>query len=1329
MTKRYVQCIIYLTLICCLFAQNTRAQYHFGSLTYDKGLSNSTVLSICRDNAGFLWIGTRDGLNRYDGKRIKQYRSDNKDVNTISTNNYIYSIVEHPRQKTLWIGTQQGLNIYNGKQDRFQRISFEHVKSKNSSHFAVLAIYFFKSGALLGTNNGLMRIKNADNPDIENVNLLSGLEIYSFLQLGRDILIGTNKGLYLWRDQKTLEPIKLNHSSSLAISVKDIKRVAADKIWIATDGHGLFELDSLYQQTAHYRSKTGLASDYVRSIAIDKARNIWVGTMEGANLLLPDGSQIQQIKSSASNPFSINDNSIKTIYIDRQDIVWMGTNFGGINFHHPSLYPFKMDLADGNFKHLSGNLVSAIAVDVDENTWVGTERDGLNVRKKGSDVYQKIELRSNTVKCLLTDDKYIYVGTFGAGLARINRHNTKEIHYYNITGENGITLLQNYISSISRDRLGNIWIGTGNKGLQIINNQFTDAAQPVSSFSKNAANNYVKDILVSRSGSLYIGTAQGLGQLHNIAGQQWQFSSANVLKDHYINTLFEDKDSQIWIGTQEKGLYCYHPKTAAITRVELFPKRNYYHVLGIGENGANEIIVSTNNGLVFYNKLTGEKRYMDILDGFPTNEFLPNAIYCRNGQLLVGSHKGLISLDVSHHQFNVDVPKLLISDFSINGQSRTATAKVLGHINPDQLAEIALDHDQNTFTIDFSSDNLINSQKNSYAYRIEELEKNWNLTDQPSITYTNLSPGQYTLQLKTANNDGIWSRTVKSVVFRIAPPFYKSIWAYAVYTLLLIALIYFIYRYNLEKKQLKTKLYYEEKLHHDQAELMQSKLDFFTKISHEIRTPLTLIHAPIEKILLDKRIDNQVDEQLQQVRRNIKRLLHLTHELLSFNKMDAQKITLMKVAIDSASYFDNIYQSFWAIADELGVTYVLDNQFKGSFIADPQQLEKVLLNLLSNAFKFRGKIAPSVRLVICSRNKDLLIHVIDNGQGIKREHRERIFDTFYQAEAGNGKEGWGIGLSFAKELVELHQGNLFLENPTQLDPQEGTVFTILLPACITEQPGIPTDIISDIVRDENIVDRKAGTALDFQLLIVEDNDELRSFLLNHLKAFYRVSAAANGKEALEAIAESMPDMIITDIAMPYMDGYTMVKSLKADPDTAHIPVIMLTAKGEEQDSIAGYQSGIINYVTKPFNLQVLDLQIFNTISALELVKERNRRYLLLSKRDEIISNTAAAYLDKLRTTVEIHIAETDFSVSALAEQMGQSQSALLKKVKSLTGLSVAELMKDIRLNVAANLLIQSDQVASVAYAVGFSDRKYFSKEFKKKFGVNPTQYRENSLSS
>lgn len=1390
MTKRYVRYIVTITLLYSFIALSVWSQPHFGNLTYDKGLSNSTVLSICRDHAGFLWIGTRDGLNRYDGHQVKQYRSDDRDMRTISTNNYIYAIVEHPRLKKLWIGTQQGLNLYDPMQDRFQRISYQDRLPKNGNHFAVLTIHFTPSGALLGTNNGLMVIQDANKPSLAAVGVLQGLEVFSLLQLGNDILIGSNKGLYLWRDQKNVLPVALGSAGAAGMAVKDIRRVAAGKIWVATDGQGLFEIDDRYRLTAHYGSKTGLASDYVRAIAVDSTGTIWVGTMDGGSLLQPDGHILQQIRSSASHPFSINDNSIKTIYIDRQGIVWMGTNFGGINYHHAAAYPFRVDLADGHYKHLSGNLVSAIAIDSDGNTWVGTERDGLNLRRKGSEEYQKIPLRSNTIKCILTDEKYTYVGTFGAGLARINRRNIKDIIYYNSSGENGLTLLQNYIGSISQDQRGQMWIGTGNRGVQRISSQFTEAMQPRVAFTKNTANNYVKDILVTRTGMVFIGTAQGLGRLQltgrpsgqcssksaqgtkqtdrdgrstdpdgsklvqdrqpsergnrspdgrsgqaDVAQgdhmvQRDDYTSRDILKDHYINTLLEDESGSIWIGTQEKGLFSYHPQTAKLTRIELFPSRSYYHVLGIAENKGNEIIVTTNNGLVFYNTATGKKRYMDIEDGFPTNEFLPNAMLCHDGQLLVGSHKGLITLNVSRHQANTGVPKVLISGFAINGQDRASTDQILGFTNPDQLTTIDLHHDQNTFTIDFSSDNLVNPQKNTYAYQIEEIDQSWNLTDRPAITYTNLSPGKYTLKLKTANDDGVWSTVVKSLEIHIAPPFYKSIGAYMLYAVLLMAGISYVYRYNLEKKQLKTKLYYEEKHHQDQAALMQSKLDFFTKISHEIRTPLTLIHAPVEKILQDNKLDNQLDAQLQQVRRNIKRLLQLTQELLTFNKMDAHKLTLDKQVIDSARYFDPIYRSFDMIARDLGIDYRLDNRFEGQFLADPQQLEKVLLNLLSNAFKFRREHNPAIRILVRQHNSDLLIHVIDNGHGIKPEDQDRIFDTFYQGDDGHTKEGWGIGLAFAKELVELHQGRLYLDDAQAFSERQGTVFTIAFPLGIIppeqqENRGVlqtPED-----TTDASPVYTVPELTRDFHILIVEDNDELRSFLVSHLQLQYQVSAAAHGEAALVVVAECMPDLIITDIAMPHMDGYTLVRTLKADADTAHIPVIMLTAKGEEQDSVVGYQIGIINYVTKPFNLQVLDLQIFNTVSALEQAKERNRSYLLLSKRDEIISSAETAYLDKLRSTVEAHMADPVFSVAMLADQVGQSQSALLKKVKGLTGLSAAELIKDIRLSEAANLLIQSDQVASVAYAVGFNDRKYFSKEFKKKFGVNPTQYRENKI--
>lgn len=1323
--KYYVHYIIY--VIGIFLALPAFGQLNVGKLSYDDGLSNSTVLSICRDSYGFLWIGTRDGLNRYDGIQIKQYRSDSDNVNTISTNNYIYSIVENPIDKTLWIGTQNGLNIYSPEKDDFKRIAYDHIISSTENHFAILSILFVGSKAYLGTNNGLAFVENSGNPIISEINLLKGKEIYSIYKNGQDYLLGTNEGLYFLNGLKQLRPIELNQAA--AAFVRDIRRISPDKIWVATDNYGLFEIDNSYSLTQHYNDKNGLSSDFVRSIGIDKSGNIWIGTMEGLDFRAASNTSFRHIKSDLTNSFSLSDNSVKTIYVDQQNIVWIGTNFGGVNYYNPSVYNFSVDAADGKTHHLSGNLVSAIAVDDEGNTWVGTERDGLNIKKKGEDAYQKIPLRSNTIKSILIDDGFTYVGTFGAGLARINRKNTSDITYYDTSGKNGITLKQNYISAIGKDSFDNIWVGTGNSGVQILKNNLSEAIDINEQSSIPISNNYIKGILITKKGEVWIGTALGVNILRaNDAQPQRAYKSDVPLGSYYINSLFEDANNDMWIGTQEKGLFRYNDKTNTLEKTALFPNINSYHVLGIAAGNKDELIVTTNKGIAIYHTITHQVTYKTIQDGLPTNQFLPNAILNHEGHILIGSYKGLIDMDISNQKVNTDIPRILVTDFSINGLGTEETNAVLGFRNPNVLDNISLKHDQNTFTIRFSSNNLINPLKNQFAYKIDGIDNQWNFTDKSFITYTNLAPGKYTLHLKTANNDGIWSTESSIIALSISPPFYKSTMAYLLYFLLAALIIYFIYKYNLDKRQLRTKLFYEEKHHRDQELLLQSKLDFFTRISHEIRTPLTLIYAPIDKILHNNKLESQVESHLHIASKNIRRLLSLMNELLTFSKLDANKLALKTKPIEPKGYFDNLYQSFLPIAEELNVDYVLENQLDSYFRADALQIEKVLVNILSNAFKFRADSAPKIKFQVLKNGDTVVIHVKDNGKGIKEEEKNKIFDNFYQGREGKAKEGWGIGLSLAKEIVDLHNGNIYINNASSFEGNYVTVFTVELTDSIVHAMQEDTVTLAQHPEyDHTSFVPYSPDNKEYSLLIVEDNDELREFLFNHLQINYEVSEAKDGLEALKCIAKNLPNIIITDIAMPNMDGYDLVKSLKSAPETAHVPIIMLTAKGEEYDYLKGYQYGIINYVTKPFNLNVLDLQIFNIITTIEHTKEQNRRYLFTDEMGIEVQGADSVYLDRLKSAIENNMADADFSVLVLSETMGQSQSSLLKKVKSLTGLSVAEMIKQIRLNRAAQLLIHADDVASVAYTVGFNDRKYFSKEFKKKFGVNPTQYREQNI--
>ncbi|TYR36968.1 response regulator [Sphingobacterium phlebotomi] len=1309
----------------CLFPLTSAAQFNLGKLSYDDGLSHSTVLSLCRSSEGYLWIGTRDGLNRYDGVSIRQYRSDAADSTTLSTNNYIYAIRENPMDKTLWVGTQNGLNIYSPASDRFKRIVTEYPANSRSQHFAILSILFDGPMALIGTNNGIVTIKQSSDPSLADT-YLRNHEIHAIFKNGKDYLLGSNKGLFVFRYPAEIIPIEIRTAKNPQI--KSIKRVGKDKIWVASDNQGLIELDNNYAVQRHFRQRDGLSSDFVRTIEADGEGNVWVGTMNGIDILWKGHTKFQQLQFGPAAPFGLSDNSIKMIYRDNQQIMWIGTNFGGVNYYHPAVFNFTVDAADGLPHHLSGNLISALSNDSDGNIWVGTEREGLNVRKKGDENFVRIPLRSHTVKSIFADNQFVYVGTFDAGLAVINRKDVQDIIYLDTSSRNGWRLRQNYISSVAKDEDGNIWIGTGSNGVDIIRKGFSSIAHLDERTKLAISNNYIKYIHVGNHNQIWIATARGLNCLHMAGGE---INAVDTLfRDDYINTVFEDSQHQVWVGTQEKGLIKYDPATGKREKIKLFPDFQAYHVLGITQGNTNEIFVVTNRGLVIYNDKNGHIAYKNMEDGIPTNQFLPNATLKLGDHILIGSYKGLIDLQMANRNIDSTTPQILVTRIQISGMTTDEARHLLGTANPNTISKLKLGYDQNAFTIHFASSNLIDPKKNRFAYRIAGLDTEWHITETPFVNYTNLPPGNYKLELKAINSNGITSDPAKILRITILPPFYLSVWAFIFYFVVAFAVVYFIYRYNLEKRQLKNKLFYEEKLYRNQQALLQSKVDFFTKISHEIRTPLTLIYAPIDKILRNGNLEKQIEGQLQIVRKNIQHLLNLMNEILTFSKLQSQKLRLQVHVLASQPYFDDIFGRFTSLAEEYDVDYILDNRFYGNFYADPQQLEKVILNLLSNAFKFRTKHVARIALRIWAEENNLIIHVMDNGRGIKEEDKEKIFDNFYQGTNDNaGSTGYGIGLSLAREIVELHKGEIMINEHVALQEGYKTVFTVILNNAVAEQE-LADDVHSEVQQESIAMKRADHEGLlqsrrkAYHLLIVEDNEELRAFLVNHLAEYYQITPAENGAVALQLLQESSPDIIITDIAMPGMDGFEMVRQLKLDQETAHIPVIMLTAKGEEADMIKGYQQGTMHYVVKPFNLQILELQIANLIAASEQIKERNRLYFLSGKVEAGCQSADEEYMMVLRRLIDEKMMDSQFSVGTLAEHMNQSQSALLKKVKRLTGLNVAELIKEIRLNRAAELLRIKESIAEVAYTVGFSDRKYFSREFKKKFGINPSEFRE-----
>lgn len=1315
--------LIHVILFIVLMANPLVSQHlSFNKLTFDEGLSNNTVLSVLRDRSGFLWIGTRDGLNRYDGYRIKNYRSDELDKSTISTNNYIYTLVQNPKDDTIWIGTQDGLNIYHPDTDSFTRV--ESPSYWKDIHFAVLSIYFEENKAYLGTNRGLVLIPDVQNPSTTSALVLDDCEVYSIFRNREDFLIGTNKGAYIFKGMSSVKKIEwLGIENS---SVRDIKQVEEGKIWIASDRNGIFEIDTDYRLVKHYNVNSGLTSNFVRYIALDDHNDVWIGTMNGINIYRKDKQSFVSHSSDISDAFSLNDNSVRVLYTDYQGTMWVGTNFGGLNYYNKNLYNFRLYKADGRKGSISGNLISAVALEEDGTLWVGTERDGLTVKRAGKKDFEKLPLRSHTVKSIYITPRYILAGTFDAGLARIDRKNPMDIRYYNTKGENGITLSQNYIGVINADSAGRIWVGTGNLGVDIISSDFSSVQRLNESSSQKLSNNYIKSILISHTDDVWIGTALGLNRID----KNWQnlqtFSVSNsALESNYINALYEDSEKNLWVGTQEKGLYRYYTSSGTFEHVYLFGVNVSYHVMAIHSGRPGELVVTTSLGIVFYDTRTKQTVVRSVLDGLPTNQFLANSIAAYHDHVLVGSYKGLVDMDLSPQVFNRLSPKVILAEIDIRGLDNKYLRDILDNKNLNGLDRIDLKYDQSTFTIYFGSDNLINAAKNRFAYRIDGADENWIYSSNPYVSFTNLPPGNYKLRIKTANNDGIWSAEERMLTIRISPPYYRSVWAYLLYFAVIFAIVYLITKYALDKKQLKTRLFYEEKHHRDQELLMQSKLDFFTKISHEIRTPLTLISAPIDKLLRSGRLDTASDGQLSLVFKNIKRLLALMDELLTFRKIDANNLELKYVTVDSETFFRTIYQLFLPIAEEQDVEFVLENHCKKSFYADAVQLEKVVVNLLANAFKFKDRSKGKVKLRIGQENSVWVIDVLDNGVGIDNEELEDIFESFYQSKDADSGQGWGIGLALVKEIVSLHHGTIDVASRSEeVEPGYTTKFTVRLP--------YGEDMVSKAVEADTPVPEEEEISLvdwkvqsftsSYKILVVEDNIELREFLCAHLKESYQVVQAEDGAQGLQMAIEKIPDIIITDIAMPNMDGFELVRALKANQDTSHIPVVMLTARGESSDMLEGYRYGALYYITKPFVLEMLEIQLHNIMATIEQLKAVNRKYVFQDVPLEDVHDEDALYLEKLKHIILENLSAPDFNVQSLAAMMAQSQSSLLKKVKSLIGSNVSDLIKEIRLVKASQLLTQSSDIASVAYAVGFSDRKYFSKEFKKHFGLSPTDY-------
>ena len=1376
----------------------------FQRISTQNGLSQNDIRFVHQDSRGFMWIGTYDGLNRYDGYSFKVFRRGIGNKKTLGTN--LVSCIFEDKSGNFWIGTDDdGLYYFDRENESFR--SFKNTSENPdlliSNH--ITDIYLENETYLwAGTPFGLNRIKISTlfegepavrhffhNPQISSFqNRESRVWTITSDKLS-NIWIGTPRGLIrfvagddFYSGEQFItylddyEPYSENYNG-----VVDIE-VGSEGLFLALDG--ILHLD-YHQINTTNPTFSRITEQNCNNILYDNDGNLWAGTNNGLFHYKMENNKVvsaQQFQNNWLDENSISKNIVTEIYRDNTNIIWIGTNGGGLNLYKPYRKKFHHFKKTQDPNSLSYNKIRGIYEDQFRNLWIGTEGGGLNFLS-GSDPdnyesgFKHIEIHAagmgenyaflfaETVLTSTASKMWIGLGVPTA-LATADIYRTS---FQNDIKLNGVDSISNAAFCFTPDKDGGMWVGTYGEGLYKYSISRQGDIQLDFHYKSNADNpaslssNIIRSLLMDYDSTLWIGTDNGLNKL--VSNEQGKADPEFIVFHHdendptsishdYILPLFQSELGDLWIGTMGGGLNRFFfdkesklDRFEAITIADGLPNNT---IKGILEDENHQLWLSSNKGLTKYNPRSKRITNYDINDGLQDNEFSELACFKRkNGDMIFGGVNG----------FNVFAPEEIVVDMfetkivftelqvlnnvvdigeRING--RTLLTKSI-----TETEKIELKYSERSFTISFAGLHFGAPLKNKYEYKLQGFDDEWIPTsaDMRSARYTNLSPGEYEFIVKASNGDGAEASKAESLKITIITPIWQTKWAYAFYFAVLALILWFFRRYSIiavrEKNQLQMEHFEKEKI----EELSQMKLRFFTNISHEFRTPLTLIIGPLEK-LLERTKDftsSELKNQYSIMYRNAKVLLNLINQLMDFRKLEQGKMKLKVAQRDVVEFIESIRSAFGELAKNKKIKLLFKSELIEPVIwFDADNLEKVLYNLLSNAFKYStsgGKITISISDQ--QQKGHLQIRVSDTGTGIPKEIQEHLFERFYQGNkpAVKGIAGTGIGLSFVQGLVELHHGTIRFTSTEGT----GTIFTILLPVSKDDysieeidldQTFIPPDE-SDINTwlDQESIDQdvdlikkdKKFDARD-RILIIEDNSDIRSYLRDSLSEHFNILEAGDGEEGLMISKEENPDLVISDVMMPRMDGFEYCEKMKSEDQTNHIPIILLTAKDTKEDQIKGYEFGADDYVAKPFNMNVLLARINGLLETRKRFHEKFKQTIDLDPSDAQITSIDQRFLNRLIGIIEEHISDPEFTVEKLAKEYGIAQVILNKKLKAIVNQTARAFIRSIRLKRAVQLLKKGRySVADVTYEVGFSDLKYFRDCFKKEFSKTPSEFINN----
>ncbi|WP_299098230.1 two-component regulator propeller domain-containing protein [uncultured Winogradskyella sp.] len=1372
---RRIICLI--SVIIILFTQYAYTQ-NFERISNSEGFNQNTVNAIAQDKYGFLWYATPNGLIRYDGYEFKTYSAQSKDEYSISSNNVTYLF--NDKDGILWIGTNVGVNIYIPWLEQFftvplkSNINVNKIASRDDGYVWVSSSKELIRCKLKDIKKGVFEVS-------ENILDLNGkpIEVNTFtFGLNNSIILGTTDGLKKVRCQSDPLPLKSetpNLNNFEFFKDKDITEIIkVDNIfWVGTT-KGLFSTN--LDVNANYLVKEIKVPNqdsaiFVNSLFRDNDNVLWIGTIgNGLYKFNPILNSFKHFNYDVKNKNSISSLQINTVYQDSFNVLWVGTAQGGINkldLYQKPFYSYSNNPYD-KFS-IGDNLITSILEDSSGKVWVSGYNkklfrsiDAINANTidkiKFEDLQSKLPIESNDViRCIYQDKRnYIWIGT-DKKVVVYNpiKNDFKEIQFL-LNGVSSSLFLTRNITQINDTD----FVLSGNRVLVIENpwKAFSGSRKPkitIKSRLKLDANRVVS-FLQHSNGQLWFGTDKGLKQCKYVDGNievinHFNTNTANkgniMLSSNRVFTLFEDNRQNIWIGTFGGGLNKLtldsenNPqKIEYFRKNDVLPDDVIYGILP--QKNSENMWFSTDMGLVRFSTDTNKLNIFDVSDGLIQNNFRQSAYTLgSSGYMYFGGLNGLTIFDPENIALNNHSPRVLITSLLVNNKPVKIGEKLNNITILDKAISetdtIEICKSQRIISFNLVAEHTSAPAKNKLAYKLEGFNKDWVETDEgkSTITYTNLSDGTYTLKVKSANGDGIWSDSTKTVTLIVLPLWYQTWWSYTLLVLIFLGVGVGIVFYFVQHEKLKQKLIYEQ-LDKNRVEVInQGKFKYFTNLSHEFRTPLTLISGPLDRVI-ENNNNPESERFLAIIKRNTHRLLSLIDQLITFRQaeqgylnLNYTKLTLGDFLYPTTEAFEN-----YALEKNINFHYKISSPNE-EIIIDVEKLERIIFNLLSNAFKntpVQGTISINASIVFEDKAKNIKIDVIDTGKGIPKESLNNIFERFYQLGNQDGNvSGGGIGLSFCKSLVELFNGSISVKSK----PNKETRFSVVIPSSAVEDVAIEVNeekksFIKNWVplQTNNIQekDSQKNNKKQHNILVVENELDIQDFLNNALSDTYNITIANNGVEALEEIKKTEFSTIISDVMMPEMDGFELCKRIKANPETCQLPVLLLTALGDNVDLIKGLEFGADEYISKPFSLKHLELRLQKLIEnnvkikthfSKNSVPPKNKKELGFSKRD-------LEFLENITEIIENNLSNSNFGVEELSKEAGLSSSHFYRKLKQLTGQVPNAYLRNFRLQRAAELLDSNSgfNVAEVMYQIGIESNSYFSTSFKKLHGISPSEY-------